>query len=39
MFLSIVNEDDGCQFVEEAVKDVHFPPVRAQHASDAGFDF
>lgn len=32
MFLSVVNEDDGCQLVEDAVRDVHFPPVRALHA-------
>ena len=24
------NEDDGCQLVEEAVRGVHFPPVRAR---------
>lgn len=29
MFLFLVNEDDGCQLVEDAVRDVYFPPVRA----------
>ena len=24
------NGDDGCQFVEAAVRGVHFPPVRAR---------
>jgi hypothetical protein len=30
IFLTCRNEDDGCQFVEAAVRGVHFPPVRAR---------
>lgn len=29
-FHAFRNGDDGCQFVEAAVKGVHFPPVRAR---------